>query len=600
MSKRLLPLLLIGVFALSFSFVQAQSSCSSGGSGVEVQFTAPNFTSNTLDVFWIDYSCAEQFVQTINPGEIFYQTTYDGHQWIIRDNLTGADVQQFTISAAQPVLSLGGGIYSPQPVQSNCSSMGTTQEVRLTVINNTTDSIVLNWIDFNCVEQPYQVAEGNTQIVQSSYVGHDWVVRFKDGKTAAQVTVSATGDTIIIDPPPTATQPTATPASAAPPPPPAQPNTQPNTQPNAPAQPAQNATLPGEGVLLMSKWMNNDYQLALVNLDGSIAQQLNQAARWGKLSPDGNRIVFHSDRDGDNEIFVMDADGANLRQITDNTFDDRHAVFTSDGSRIIFSSNRDGNFELYIMNTDGYNTQRLTNNTEDDRGPSMSPDGTRIAFHRGGGASGGNQVYIMNMDGSNLQQITNTTNGSNSFPRFSPDGTQITFHSSRDDGQIYEIYVVNVDGTNPQRLTSNTQNDVFPFFSPDGSMILYVNYQADDTPAAYRVNVDASGLQSVAANSEVFDWTTVMPTNLQGNTSATNPTTATNTVTCSIQAQGANTRAEPNTQSNIAGSLTGYGNANGQKIGADGAVWYRLDNNTWIRNDVVFAESSCANLPTVP
>ena len=111
---------------------------------------------------------------------------------------------------------------------------------------------------------------------------------------------------------------------------------------------------------------------------------------------DGKRIAFVSDRDGNPEIYVMDTDGGNLQNLTDNPAVDHSPSWSPDGKRIAFVSDRDGNpNEIYVMDTDGGNLQNLTNNPADDDGPSWSPDGKHIAFV--------SDRDVMNANGSNSQ-----------------------------------------------------------------------------------------------------------------------------------------------------------------------------------------------------
>lgn len=100
-------------------------------------------------------------------------------------------------------------------------------------------------------------------------------------------------------------------------------------------------------------------------------------------SPDGSKVLFESDRDGDHEIFVCDASGANVQQLTVNTAKDRWPSWSPDGTKILFSSQRDAaTYELYTMDANGGNAVRLTNNSSDDIDADFSSDGTRIAWTR--------------------------------------------------------------------------------------------------------------------------------------------------------------------------------------------------------------------------
>ena len=119
--------------------------------------------------------------------------------------------------------------------------------------------------------------------------------------------------------------------------------------------------------------------------------------------PDGRRIAFNSDRNGDRDIYVMNADGSDVVQLTDNPGGDGDPAWSPDGRWIAFISQRDGDWDwdnwdwewdIYVMNADGSGVIQLTDNPGGDGDPAWSPDGRWIAF-----TSGGN-IYVMNIDGS--------------------------------------------------------------------------------------------------------------------------------------------------------------------------------------------------------
>ena len=135
-------------------------------------------------------------------------------------------------------------------------------------------------------------------------------------------------------------------------------------------------------------------------------------------------------------------------------------------AQIVFSSNRDGNWEIYVMDDDGDNQRNLTNNPGDDKDPSWSPNGKRIAFSS---ARNGelHDIYVMDADGGNLLNITNHPD-SDWNPSWSPDGKRIAFVSNRTKDLNPDIYVMDADGGNPQNLTNNPHSDITPawFNSP--------------------------------------------------------------------------------------------------------------------------------------
>lgn len=116
------------------------------------------------------------------------------------------------------------------------------------------------------------------------------------------------------------------------------------------------------------------------------------------------KIAFASDRDGNWEIYVMNADGSGQTRLTKNPARDEFPDWSPDGKKIAFVSGRDGTIDTYVMNADGTGQARLTTNPADDYRPAWSPDGSKIAFmaHR----DGNTEIYVMNADGSSQTNLT--------------------------------------------------------------------------------------------------------------------------------------------------------------------------------------------------
>ncbi|MCB0167809.1 MAG: PD40 domain-containing protein [Anaerolineae bacterium] len=125
---------------------------------------------------------------------------------------------------------------------------------------------------------------------------------------------------------------------------------------------------------------------------------LGYRAAW---SPDGTRLAF----DNNSDIFVIDAAGVELVQLTSSSADEVEPAWSPDGRQLAFASNGEGNWEIYLMNADGSNGRRLTNHPADDRQPTWSPDGTRLAF--ASNRSGNWDIYRMAADGGEVTNITN-------------------------------------------------------------------------------------------------------------------------------------------------------------------------------------------------
>jgi TolB protein len=217
---------------------------------------------------------------------------------------------------------------------------------------------------------------------------------------------------------------------------------------------------------------------------GRIGEELiSQYFNW---SPDGDRIVFFVQLSDWTDVYVINADGTGLTNLTNNDADDVDPSWSPDGAKITFVSNRDGNPEIYVMNADGSDQIRLTKNLASDFWPDWSPDGTKIAF--AAGWSGNLDIYVMNADGTGQTNLTNNPD-SDADPDWSPDSSKIAFTSNRD-GNL-EIYVMNADGTGQTNLTNNADDDVAPAWSPDGTQIAFSPLR-DGNWEIYVMNADGT------------------------------------------------------------------------------------------------------------
>ncbi|MDQ3812995.1 MAG: DPP IV N-terminal domain-containing protein, partial [Armatimonadota bacterium] len=144
---------------------------------------------------------------------------------------------------------------------------------------------------------------------------------------------------------------------------------------------------------------------------------------------------------------------------------DSAPAFNPNGSnQIAFVSTRDGDPEIYVMNAvpEGAGNQpvKLTDNNREDRNPSFSLNGQQIVFASNRDNAASPDIYVMDANGGNPRRVT--TSGGNDDPAFSPDGGSIVFVSTRFGASNPEIFVINADGQNEVRLTTNATVDAFP------------------------------------------------------------------------------------------------------------------------------------------
>ena len=258
-----------------------------------------------------------------------------------------------------------------------------------------------------------------------------------------------------------------------------------------------------------------------------------QTPAW---SPDGRKLAFVSRRDGNSEIYVINADGSAQENLTRQPANDSHPSWSPDGQKIAFVSRRDDNSEIYVMNADGSGLRNVTRTRSNDLDPAWSPDGRAIAFVQKiqtkcapsprDSPCNNYETYlsVVNGDGSGLRRLTTHPvhlfnpswsadgktirygrslvradgTGQTELPRnvplagaWSPDGQRIAFavvprspRWKRADPRL-GLWVMNADGSNPRRLARPAAwSD--PAWSPDGRRIAFRRLDPQFEHSAYR------------------------------------------------------------------------------------------------------------------
>lgn len=210
------------------------------------------------------------------------------------------------------------------------------------------------------------------------------------------------------------------------------------------------------------------------NLRNITDRRTNEAdATW---SPDGRFLAYSSDQNGNFDIYVMDIETGKNRRLIQDPGVDACAAWSPDGQWIAFCSNRSGSFEIYKIDVRGKNLQRLTRLPGGNTGPAWSPDSQEIifnSFRRNKEGFREQFLYVMSADGKNLRQFLKVAAGGAAW---SPDGSQIIFSTTRDDADgedTFDLFTIDLNNQGLRQLTHGPKWELDSAWSPDGQWITF-------------------------------------------------------------------------------------------------------------------------------
>ena len=193
----------------------------------------------------------------------------------------------------------------------------------------------------------------------------------------------------------------------------------------------------------------------------------------------------------DFDIYIADLKGNIRKKLTETPGYDAEATVSPQGDKIVFTSVRNGDIDLYVMNIDGSGLVQVTNTLGYDGGAFFSPDGKRLVFRasrpttteeitdykellsEGLVTPSNMELYTCNIDGSDMRQVTNL-GGANWAPFFTPDQQKIIFSSNhKTKGYKFNLWMINADGTGLEQVSFDHVFDAFPVFSRDGKYLVF-------------------------------------------------------------------------------------------------------------------------------
>ena len=240
-------------------------------------------------------------------------------------------------------------------------------------------------------------------------------------------------------------------------------------------------------------------EIYTMNFDGSEVRQITKIrsiAMGAAWSPDGSKLAFsvfnrHSDGTKNIDLFDYSFRTGSMRLLSNRKGINSGASYHPNGKEAALTLSYTGNPDIYLLNIDARTTTKLTSSVGFDVDPSFSPDGSKIAFVSS--RAGKPMVYTMSLaNPSDVKRIT-FAGQYNATPNWSPDGKKIVFAGWID--SHFDIFTVTTDGAKIERFTKNEGNNEDPSFSPDGSMIAFSSNRVKNEKAIYLMNSDGTNVK---------------------------------------------------------------------------------------------------------
>lgn len=243
------------------------------------------------------------------------------------------------------------------------------------------------------------------------------------------------------------------------------------------------------GSIIYNSKQDGNFEVYIMNTDGSNSKNISNHPKtdyafcWSKK---GKSIYFYSNRNGNDEIYKMNIDGSAIENISNHPSSDRVPEVSKNGKLIAFQSDRDEKSgEIYLMNLKSKNTTRITNNNLYEESPCFSSNGKKMLFTRQIKEKkdtlevSNGEIFIIDLKTKKEIRLTHK-DGFDSGAKFSPNQKQIAFYGKDEITGNYDIFIMNVDGTNITNLTNDALEDYSPTWSPDGNWLAFTRGNAEN------------------------------------------------------------------------------------------------------------------------
>ena len=262
-------------------------------------------------------------------------------------------------------------------------------------------------------------------------------------------------------------------------------------------------------------WTRGDYEIFVMNADGSGLSNITGSEGVSEFSwaPDGSMLAFTTFQEGnDYDVFVVNADGSGLRVVVESPFIEHRPQWSPDGTTIAFErwpvrDSDPGSADIFTVGLEGGEAVPIVTSPGYDTGVAWSSDGTRIAFSSE--RDGDEEIYVANADGSGELQVTDLPGVDATHAAWSPDGDRISFVAL--DGEQWDVWIVNADGTDLVKLTPSDRDDGPAIWSPDGKLLAFTasNVLEGDNSGTfdvYTIRPDGTRERRITSGQVAIGW----------------------------------------------------------------------------------------------